>query len=104
MLIGVTRFDMQIAPALLGGFKRPIKKFAQAMAWLDALAWFSGNHSNDATEDAFDTFYAQSALIPEHNTLSENFVRSYFETMRSAGLDPSQVSIHLTSIGISVPR
>lgn len=83
-------FESKIAPALLGGFKRPVKKFVQAMAWLDALAWFSGNHSNDATEDAFDTFYAQSALIPEHNTLGEKFVRAYFETMRSASLDPSQ--------------
>ena len=83
---------MQIVPALLGGFKRPVRKFVQAMAWLDALAWFSGNHSNDATEEAFDTFYAQSALIPEHTPLDEKVVRAYFETMRSASLDSSQVS------------
>ncbi|KKY38675.1 putative glucooligosaccharide oxidase [Diaporthe ampelina] len=85
-------FEAKIAPALLGGFKRPVRKFVQAMAWLDALAWFSGNHSNDATEEAFDTFYAQSALIPEHTPLDEKVVRAYFETMRSASLDSSQVS------------
>lgn len=62
------------------------------MAWLDSLAWFSGNHSNDATDEAFDTFYAQSTLIPEHTPLSEKVVRAYFEAMRSASLDSSQVS------------
>lgn len=67
------------------------------MAWLDSLAWFSGNHSNDASEEAFDTFYAQSALIPEHSPLSEKSVRAYFETVQSASLDPSQVSFYLTS-------
>lgn len=65
------------------------------MPWLDCLAWFSGNHSNDATEEAYDTFYAQSALIPEHTPLNEKVVRAYFETMRSATLDSSQVSIPL---------
>lgn len=65
------------------------------MPWLDCLAWFSGNHSNDATEEAYDTFYAQSALIPEHTPLNEKVVRAYFETMRSATLDSSQVSVSL---------
>ncbi|KAI3398109.1 hypothetical protein diail_9862 [Diaporthe ilicicola] len=83
-------FQDQIAPALLRGFKRPVKKFVQTMAWLDSLAWFSGSHSNDATDDAFDTFYAQSALVPEHTPLGEKVVRDYFETMRSTSIDPSQ--------------
>lgn len=65
------------------------------MPWLDCLAWFSGNHSNDATEEAYDTFYAQSALIPEYTPLNETVVRAYFETMRSATLDSSQVSVPL---------
>lgn len=65
------------------------------MAWLDCLDWFSGNHSNDATEEAYDTFYAQSALIPEHTPLNEKVVRAYFETMRSVTLDSSQVSVPL---------
>lgn len=86
---------MKIAPALLDGFKRPVKKFVQTMAWLDCLDWFSGNHSNDATEEAYDTFYAQSALIPEHTPLNEKVVRAYFQTMRSASLDSSQVSLSL---------
>ncbi|KAK7701915.1 hypothetical protein SLS64_010049 [Diaporthe eres] len=73
---------VKIAPALLDGFKRPVKKFVQTMAWLDCLDWFSGNHSNDATEEAYDTFYAQSALIPEHTPLNEKVVRAYFETMQ----------------------
>ncbi|KAG6367759.1 hypothetical protein INS49_001954 [Diaporthe citri] len=83
-------FEAKMAPALLDGFKRPVKKFVQTMAWLDCLDWFSGNHSNDATEEAYDTFYAQSALIPEHTPLNEKVVRAYFETMRSASLDSSQ--------------
>lgn len=86
---------MKIAPALLDGFKRPVKKFVQTMAWLECLDWFSGNHSNDATEEAYDTFYAQSALIPEHTPLNEKVARAYFETMRGASLDPSQVSASL---------
>ncbi|KAL1865858.1 hypothetical protein Daus18300_006970 [Diaporthe australafricana] len=83
-------FEAQIAPALLRGFKRPVKKFVQTMAWLDSITWFSGSHSNDATDDAFDTFYAQSALIPEHTPLNEKVVRDYFETMRSTSIDSSQ--------------
>jgi hypothetical protein len=79
-LTGLTHCNVQIAPALLGGFKRAVEKFVQTMAWLDALAWFSGNISNDATEEAFDNFYAQNGLIPEYAPLIEKFVRAYFET------------------------
>ncbi|KAI7774044.1 hypothetical protein LA080_009427 [Diaporthe eres] len=105
-------FEAKIAPALLDGFKRPVKKFVKTMAWLDCLDWFSGNHSNDATEEAYDTFYAQSALIPEHTPLNEKVVRAYFETMRSASLDSSQswyavINVHggpdsqITSVPVS---
>lgn len=60
------------------------------MGWLECLAWFSDSHSNDATEEAFDTFYAQSVVIPENAPLSEKVLRDYFQTMKDTHLDPSQ--------------
>ncbi|KAJ0103920.1 hypothetical protein J7T55_004245 [Diaporthe amygdali] len=63
-------FEGKIAPALLRGFKRPVKKFVQ--------------------NEAFDAFYAQSVLIPEHTPLTEKVVRDYFEAMRTAEVESSQ--------------
>ncbi|KUI60846.1 putative FAD-linked oxidoreductase YgaK [Cytospora mali] len=83
-------FETRIEPALLHGFNRYVKKFVQSMAWLESLAWFSDSHSNDATEEAFDAFYAQSVIIPENAPLSEKVVRGYFQTMKESRLDPSQ--------------
>ncbi|ROV93855.1 hypothetical protein VMCG_08780 [Cytospora schulzeri] len=83
-------FETQITPALLHGLKRPVNKFVQSMGWLECLNWFSDSHSNDATEDAFDAFYAQSVAIPENAPLSETTVRDYFQTMKYSRLDPSQ--------------
>lgn len=48
--------NLQIAPALLDGFKRPVERLVQSMDWLECLDWFSDSHSNNATEEAFDTF------------------------------------------------
>lgn len=60
------------------------------MKWLECLAWFSDSHSNDATEEAFDAFYAQSIAIPENAPLTKDVVRDYFQTMNEAQLVPSQ--------------
>lgn len=111
---------MQIVPELLRGPKRPVKKLVQSLTWLACLDWFSNSHSNDATEDAFDTFvsptpspptpppfsrapftmdelitdnikYAQSVLVPESAPLSQQVAHDYFDCMRRAQLEPSQV-------------
>lgn len=103
----------QILRELLGGFKRPIQKLVQTVGWLECLDWFSGSHSNDASDEAFDTFvsisatlprwpsklithflrqYAQSVVIPQHTPLPEHTVREYFGVMQKATLDSTQVS------------
>ncbi|KAJ4386784.1 hypothetical protein N0V93_009682 [Gnomoniopsis smithogilvyi] len=83
-------FESHIASALLHGIKRPVKKLVQSMEWLECLEWFSESHSNDASEEAFDTFYAQSVLIPENEPLSEEVAYNYFDCMRSLQLESSQ--------------
>ncbi|KAK7739056.1 hypothetical protein SLS53_005954 [Cytospora paraplurivora] len=83
-------FETRVAPALLQAFKTRIKKVVQSIAWLDCLDWFSASHSNDATEEAFDTFYAQSIGIPEDAPLSETVLHDYFQAMKEAQPGPSQ--------------
>ncbi|KAJ4410572.1 hypothetical protein N0V82_009236 [Gnomoniopsis sp. IMI 355080] len=85
-----TYFESHTVPALLGEINRPVKKLVQSMEWLECLDWFSDSHSNDATEEAFDTFYAQSVLIPESEPLSKQVAYKYFDYMRSLRLEPSQ--------------
>lgn len=70
------------------------------MGWLECLAWFSGSHSNDATEEAFDAFYAQSVIVPENAPLSEKTTREYFQTMKEAQLIRRNPGI-LTSTSIA---
>lgn len=69
----------------------------QSMPWLESLSWFSGSHSNNATDEAFDAFYAQSVLIPEHTPLTEKVVRDYFEAMWTAEVESSQVRISISA-------
>lgn len=86
-------FETHIAPRLLEGFGRPVKSLVRSMAWLDCLAWFSDSHSNDATEDAFDTFYAQSVAVPEAAPLDEDVSREYFRIMAEVKAEPGQVCL-----------
>lgn len=94
---GQEHFEMHIAPKLLGGFSAGalsvVESLVRSTAWLDCLAWFSESHSNDATEEAFDTFYAQSVAVPEAAPLEEVVARKYFQTMAEARAEPGQVFV-----------
>lgn len=83
-------FETHIGPNLLGGFTQhavETKSLVQSLPWLDCLAWFSASHSNDATHEAFDTFYASSVVVPESAPLSAPVAREYFGAMRDASRD-----------------